>query len=332
MYTHFTKEKRTELAVLIRAKHSPQECANILGCNKSSVTREIRLNKCSDGIYRGAKANKRSQKRRAEAKVLSRSIQNNTELEKHIITRLKKRDSPEQIAGSLRLNKSENYACAQTIYQWIFHEHPEYKTKLRRISHKGKYRRRQGTKIREEAREEAKFKSIDTRPTVVEERSRLGDFEGDTVIGKDKHDRLGTHVDRKSGYGLIELLLNMNAEMMRESTVRRFKKIPKSKKHTYTYDNGTEIGKDDVDLEKKLGMDMYRANAYHSWERGTNENFNGLVRDFLPKGTDFAKLKPRDIKRIENNLNHRPRKRLGYLTPHDVFVLGKVPGAVQVRI
>ena len=101
---------------------------------------------------------------------------------------------------------------------------------------------------------------------------------------------------------------------------------------TYTYDNGTELGEEDADLERKIGMDVYRAYPYHSWERGTNENWNGLVRDFFPKRTDFATITDEDVKRVERNLNHRPRKRLGFLTPHEVFVLGMVPGAVQTRM
>ena len=129
---------------------------------------------------------------------------------------------------------------------------------------------------------------------------------------------------------MIDKIDFVTAENVREIFIKRFKKIPKNKKHTFTYDNGSELGKEDAHLEKKLGMEVYRAYPYHSWERGTNENFNGLVRDFFPKGIDFDKISIKEIKRVEINLNNRPRRRLNYLTPHQVFVLNMNPCAVQV--
>lgn len=332
MYKQFTKENRIELAALIRAGHCPKECASELGFNKSSITREIASNSGADGVYRGASAHKKYLLRRKSAKQSSRKIENNTELKEYIRRRLKKKDSPEQIAGRLKLLQLPDIPCHETIYQWIFAEEPALKKYLRRIGRKGKYRRKRGTKAREIAREEAKIKRIDTRPAIVEERKRIGDFEGDTVVGKDKTKRLLTNVDRMSGYGMIDKLDIVQADILHDRLKQRFKKIPASKRHTYTYDNGCEIGKEDASLEKKIGMEMYRAYPYHSWERGSNENYNGLVRDFFPKGTDFANITLKEVKRVERNLNHRPRKRLGYLTPHEVFVLNMKPGAVQARM
>jgi transposase, IS30 family len=329
MYKQFTKEKRIALAALLRAKLSESDCARELGYERSSVNREIKINKDGDGIYRGASAHKKYLGRRKKAKQKSRKIENSKKLQKHIKKRLGERDSPEQIAGRLVQQKMEITVCHETIYQWIFNEEPELKKYLRRIGRKGKYRRRRGTKAREKARELAKIKRIDTRPTIVEERSRIGDFEGDTVVGKNTADRFVTNVDRLSGYGLMDLVLSATAGKIRDTLEKRFRSVPKEKRHTYTYDNGTEIGKEDQYLEKKIGMEVFRAYPYHSWERGTNENYNGLVRDFFPKRTDFAILKVSDVKRVERNLNNRPRKRLGYLTPHEVFVLGRRPVAVQ---
>ncbi|MEA2088310.1 MAG: IS30 family transposase, partial [Patescibacteria group bacterium] len=164
-----------------------------------------------------------------------------------------------------------------------------------------------------------KIKRIDTRPKIVEKRKRIGDWEGDTIIGKDRKKRLLTNVDRKSGYGLIDKLNKVSMEIVHEKLKKRFNKIPKKKKYTYTYDNGTEIGKEDEWLEKKIKMDVYRAYPYHSWERGCNENFNGLVREFFPKGTDFANISTKEIKRAEKLINNRPRKRLNYKKPIEVF-------------
>lgn len=325
MITYFTKDTRIELAALRRAKHSPKECADQLGMVKSSVTRELARNSDENGTYSGAAAHKKYLTRRRSAKQQSRKLENDKILRTYIRYRLRKRDSPEQIAGRISLKQNYQNISHETIYQWIFSEAPELKKQLRRIGKKGKYRRRRGTKIRKKLREEAKIKRIDTRPATVERRERIGDYEGDTMIGKDKTKRLVTNVERKSGYGMINKLDNVSAERMHDILEKRFDKIPKSKKHTYTYDNGIELGKEDQVLEKKLRMDVYRAYPYHSWERGSNENFNGLVRDFFPKGTDFAKVSEEDVRQVERNLNNRPRKRLGYLTPKEVFT-----GATQI--
>lgn len=330
MYKQFTKETRIELAALLRAKHSPKECAKELGMDKSAVTREMAKNTDEDGVYRGANAHKRYLNRRKESKKKSRKIENDPKLKRHIRKRLRKKDSPEQIAGRNKRDGDLKSVCTESIYQWIFDTEPNLTKYLRRIGKKGKYRRRRGTKVREKVRDEAKIKRIDTRPDIVEKRERIGDWEGDTIVGKDKTKRLVTNVDRKSGYGLLNKLDIVRSGTMQGKLEERFKKIPKEKRHTYTYDNGTELGKEDAELERKIGMDVYRAYPYHSWERGCNENYNGLVRDFFPKGTDFATISDREARRVEWNLNHRPRKRLGYLTPHEVFVLGITPGAVQV--
>ncbi|MGM0629094.1 MAG: IS30 family transposase [Patescibacteria group bacterium] len=332
MYTYFTKESRIALAALRRAGHSSLNCAEELGMDKSSVNRELKRHSCPDGVYRGAKAHKQYLEKRKEAKSASRKIKNDSKLKSHIRKRLKKKDSPEQIAGRNKLNGTYQYVCAETIYQWIFQEEKQFTKYLRRIGHKGKYRRKRGTKVREKARDEAKIKRIDIRPPEVEERSRIGDYEGDTILGKDKRKRLLSNVDRFSGYGMLDRLDLVKAEIVRRKTAARFKCIPSSKKHTYTYDNGVELGEEDGELEKMIKMEVYRAYPYHSWERGSNENYNGLVRDFFPKGIDFGNITDKEVKRVERNLNHRPRKRLGYLTPHEVYVLGMMPGATQTRI
>ena len=329
MYKQFTKETRIELATLLRAKHSFKECAKELGMRKSSVTREVARNAGEGGRYTGVAAQERYCERRTRAKISSLKIQNDPHLRQYICGRLAKRDSPEQIAGRISRKGTHQAISHESIYAWIFSEEPALKKQLRRIGKKGKYRRKRGTKKREEAREEGKIKRIDTRPTVVETRERIGDWEGDTIIGKDKLKRLATNVERKSGYGLLNKLDVVTARTMHNTLERRFHAIPKKKRHTYTYDNGTELGKDDKMLEQRIGMTVYRAYPYHSWERGSNENWNGLVRDFFPKGTDFATITDKEVKRVESNLNHRPRKRLDYLTPHEVFILWMVPGAVQ---
>lgn len=329
MYTQFTKETRIELAALLRAGHSFKNCASQLGMLKSSVTREVARNADADGRYTGAAAHKKYCERRTQAKITSLKIHCDPRLRAYIRRRLARRDSPEQIAGRIARTGRYQHISHESIYTWIFSAAPALKKQLRRIGTKGKYRRKRGTHARAQARDEAKIKRIDTRPSVVETRERIGDWEGDTIIGKDKLKRLATSVERKSGYGLISKLDVVSMTTMHDALQQRFRAIPKKKRLTYTYDNGSELGQEDAMLERKIGMMVYRAYPYHSWERGSNENWNGLIRDFFPKGTDFAMITNKEVARVESNLNHRPRKRLGYLTPHEVFVLGMVPGAVQ---
>jgi len=184
---------------------------------------------------------------------------------------------------------------------------------------KGKYRRRYGTKIREKQREEAKKQRIDARPEIIEKRCRLGDWEGDTVVGKRGSGSLITNVDRMSGYLIMDYVSKATAEAIKEKSVARFRNLPKRKKHSITYDNGTEFSDYEL-IERETKMNVYFAYPYHSWERGTNENTNGLIRQFFPKKSSFAAIVENDIKRVMRLLNSRPRKRLGYLTPFEVFI------------
>ena len=162
-----------------------------------------------------------------------------------------------------------------------------------------------------------KKKRIEERPVEVEKKERIGDWEGDTIVGKDKSHIL-THVDRKSGFGMADKLARGLAELTRRATQERFSRISKSKKHTITYDNGTTFAGHEL-TERKTGIDIYFANPYHSWERGCNENWNGLLRQFFPKKLSFANIEQKDIEKAVRLINNRPRKRLNYRTPAEVF-------------
>jgi len=180
------------------------------------------------------------------------------------------------------------------------------------------YRRRRGTKIKEKERELKKKRRIDERPSIVERRGRIGDWEGDTVLGKDKRVRIVTYVDRRTGYLVTFLLPRMNAQLLTSLTLHNFKRIPRSKKKTITFDNGIEFS-DWGSLEEKSKMDIYFAYPYHSWERGTNENTNGLLRQYFPKKYDFNLITEKELKHVVRILNTRERKRLKFKTPYEVF-------------
>lgn len=303
------------LSALNRKGFTQKDIARELNKNQSSISRELTRNKKESGGYHAGEAKERTRERRRQANAQLKRIANDIWLEKYVLKKLKKYWSPEQIAG--RVRRDCNVAvCHETIYQYIYQEQPELKQYLR--CRKGKYRRRYGTKIREKQREEAKKMRVDKRPKVIEKRERVGDFEGDTVVGKRGTGSLITHVDRKSGYTFIDRVAQATAEAVRKKTTIRFNNLPKQKKYTITYDNGTEFADYEL-IGRETKTDIYFAYPYHSWERGTNENTNGLIRQFFPKQSSFADITTTDTRRVERLLNTRPRKRLAYLTPMEVF-------------
>lgn len=315
-----------EIAVLKRTGMFQKDIAVIIGVTPSAISQELSRNRDVDGTYHAKHAKQKRKERRIVANQRFRKLENNEKLRKYVEKKLKCHWSPEQISGRIKKDypkDKKRRIGKDSIYHWIYSERKDLVKHLR--CKKGSYRRRYGTRIREKAREEAKMKRIDTRPPIVETRARIGDWEGDTVIGKEKTKRMLTNVERKSGYGMVDKMEEVSAEKTREKLEKRFQKIPKKKRCTYTYDNGTEIGKEDELLERQIGMDVYRAHPYHSWERGCNENFNGLLREFFPKGMAFATITEREVKRVENLLNTRPRKRLNWATPKEVF-FGKKTG------
>jgi len=316
-HIQFNRDSRLELAILLNAKKNQTECARILGIHRINVCLEINRNKDPDGIYRGLHAHKRYLSRRKKVKAKERRIENDKKLKKYILRKLKKFWSPEQIAGRLNKKEKRTVICHETIYAFVYKKRPDLIKYLRH--QKCKYRKKRGTNTRIKLAKAMKIRRIEERPEIVNERGRLGDWEGDTVIGKEKKQRILTHVERKSGYGLADKIDVVTAEIVKEKTTSIFKKIPRTKRKTLTRDNGSEFGDLDKDLENKTKLEVYRATPYHSWERGSNENWNGLLRQFFPKGSYFANISQYQVEQAVRLLNDRPRKRLGYKTPREVF-------------
>jgi transposase, IS30 family len=318
-YRHITPDQRNELSALKRTKIKQKEIAQVLGKNRTTIHRELKRNKNDDGKYEARTAKLKTRERRIKANQRFRKIETNKWLRAYIIRKIKKYWSPEQIAGRLKKdyeNNKEKQIGKDCIYKYIYNERKDLVKCLR--CQKGKYRRRYGTRIREKQREEAKKKRIDIRPKVVEKRGRIGDWEGDTIVGKEKTIHILTHVERKSGMLFADKLERATAELTKEKTIKRFVKIPRRKKHTLTYDNGTTFA-DHQETERKTKINIYFAFPYHSWERGCNENTNGLLRQFFPKKSSFANVDQKDIDKAYRLINNRPRKRLNYLTPYEVF-------------
>lgn len=312
---HITRDERVKIEAWKQAGESNKEIARLLGRSCSTIGRELKRN---GKVYSAKKAEKRRVEVRKNVNETRRKIIVGSEFAKDIEKYIRKYWSPEQVFGRMRRENPESVSvCHETIYKYILNEKPELKKFMR--CRKGKYRRRYGTGIREKRREEAKKKRIDVRPEIVEGRSRIGDWEGDTIVGKEKTKHILTHVERKSGVLFADKLDRATAEQARKITTRRFKKITKKKYLTLTYDNGIQFSEHEA-LERDLKIPVYFAFPYHSWERGTNENTNGLLRQFVPKGSLFQNLTQQKLDRYVKLINTRPRKRHGYLTPLEVFM------------
>ena len=315
-YKHFTADKRNELAALLRARVRKKDIAEQLNRNRTTIWRERKRGAGLNGRYYVRKSKRLARKKRIMANARFRKIENDQFLRKHIIKKLKKYWSPEQIAGRWNKFHKRKHINKDTIYKYAYEKRKDLIKYLR--CQKGKYRRRYGTRIREKQREALKKRRIDAKPAIVDKKMRIGDWEGDTIVGKDRKPAILTHVERKSGLVLADKLERGTAEMAKQKTIKRFKRISRDKRHTITYDNGTVFSEYEM-TEKAIKTTIYFCNAYHSWERGTNENANGLLRQFFPKKSLFAIITQRDIQKAVRLLNNRPRKRLNYSTPYEVF-------------
>ena len=308
-YTQLTQEERYQIYALKKAGHSQKEIAVTLGRSPSTISRELRRNKGLKG-YRPKQAHKLAQNRKQE-----RSRRRIPDSVWQRVAQLLREDwSPEQISGWLRHSEG---VCIS--HEWIYHHvyedkrrggdlHRHLRCQKPRRKRYGSYDRR--GRIRERV-------SIDERPAVVEERSRIGDWEVDTVIGKPGGAVLVTLVERYARLSVLALAPNKTAEAVKEAILKAIQPLS-SQVYTLTYDNGKEFALH-MDIAKALEADGFFAHPYHSWERGLNENTNGLIRQYLPKGTDFNQLTPTQVEQIMNKLNNRPRKCLGYKTPNQVF-------------
>jgi len=312
---HITASQRNELSVLIRAGSTQKQIAKLLRKDRTTIWRE---RKRVEGKYHAGKAKDDVKEKQTGAHKKKRKIENSSWLRKYIEEKIQKRWSPEQISGRLQEkypHDNSKHVGKDTIYKYLYTHRKDLVRFLR--CQKGKYRRRYGTRIREKQREEGKKKRIDMRPKIVDEKGRIGDWEGDTIVGDDKKHIL-THTERRSGILFADKLGRGTAQATKEKTIARFSQLPKKKKCTITYDNGVTFSDHEL-TARETGMEIYFAFPYHSWERGCNENSNGLLRQYFPKKTPLGNVTQERIDSAVDEINSRPRKRLGYLTPYEVF-------------
>ena len=315
-YQHLTIEQRSQIYVLKSTSHLQKDIASYIGVDKSTISRELKRN-LGNRVYRYKQAHTMAVERRSLAS--SKHKKWTSELEEQVNKGLKKQHSPEQISGRLKLvgfNISH-----ERIYQHVHNNRANGGVLYKELRHKGKkYNYKRGSKHAGRGCIPNRI-DISKRPEVAENKSRLGDWEGDTIIGKNHKGAILSMVDRKSKFTLLCLLQNKTAKSVVSATKRCFNRAPRKICRTITYDNGKEFSSHGL-ISKALDMRCFFARPYSSWERGLNEHTNGLVRQYLPKKTDFTVLTNKKILEIENKLNDRPRKVLGYLTPREVY-LGK---------
>lgn len=315
LYKHFTRDDRIKLGVLLSAGHSFRSCAKHTGFSPTAIGEEVNENGGRNN-YDPYLAHRKAKAKRKQANQCHRKFRKGSWQVQIVIGLLKDGWSPEQVAGRTKRELSCQLFSTATIYNNV---NPDKElSKLLPRKH-NKYRRTKECGERKLFRESIDTRrSIETRPEVVTQRSRIGDWEGDTIIGKERTARIVTHVERKTGYLLADLLHEVSAEIVSEVSTRAFKSVPREKKYTITYDRGTEFSDYEI-TERKTLIEIYFANAYHSWERGTNENTNGLLRRYFPKRTLFSNISKSKLKDVVLSINKRPRKRLGYLSPYEMF-------------
>lgn len=320
-YQHFRAEEREEIFLGLAYKESIRNIAKRLGRSPSSVSREVKRNLPPERHrYAPRLAEERALKKRScRGRVLH--LKNN-HIRAYVAGHLKRRWSPEQIAGRIREDIGE-WISHEAIYQYIYAAiHWSGYVKPGREDLRPYLRRRRKRRIPHGARRCQRVKScgvsIDERPVVVEERTRLGDWEGDTMESKDHKPGINTTVERVSGYVMITKLKDKTSAATTEAIAKRFADLPLSLKQTLTLDNGPEMS-DWQTIEANTGLRCYATHPYSFWERGTNENTNGLIRDYFPKKTDFTIIQEELLAFVERELNDRPRKRLGWRTPQEIL-------------
>ena len=312
-YHHMTREQRSQLDALKWSGFTQCAIASFLDVSPSTISRELARNLGQRG-YRYKQADRLAVKRRQQAsKQPSVMIPETVQL---IEQYLKEQQwSPEQISGRLKLEGVQ--VSHERIYQHVWQDKQAGGSLYLHLRHHGKkYNKRSSGKAGRGCLPNRI--DIEDRPAIVERKSRVGDWEGDTIVGARQQGAILSYVDRKSKITILEKLTEKTAQQVEEKTIKRFGRLPRLAR-TITYDNGKEFSKHES-IAEQLEVNCYFAKPYHSWERGLNEHTNGLVRQYFPKATNLKLITEEELADVENLLNNRPRKVLGYKTPKEVFL------------
>lgn len=294
----------------LQAGKSQKEIAELLAKSPSVISREIKRNELLSGKYKAACAEDFYRYRRQRSR--KKKKLENQKIKTFVEEQLKQDKSPEQIAGVMGRDAMPDRVSHETIYQYVWQDkrkggqlHKHLRNRGRKYAKRGSAKHSRGTI--------AGRVPIDQRPEVVNQRTRVGDLEIDLVLGKNHKGAILTIVERKSGIAWLRKLNGKSAEDVQQQLTEALHPI-KSHIHTITSDNGKEFT-GHLYIAKQLGIEYYFAHPYHSWERGSNENFNRLLRQYFPKNMDLSAISNKELLEVQNKLNQRERKRLNYLSP-----------------
>ncbi len=321
-YQRITIIEREEISRQIASGYSFRNIARTLGRAPSTISREIRQSGVVDlKYYRAIFAQWQSNKMRHRLRKNSK-LANNAVLRKFVLSHLAKNWSPEQIAKRLIMlypNDMSMRVSHETIYSYLYvlprGELKREITACLRRHHKHRHHR----KDRQKNSPIQDFLSIEERPAEVADRTIPGHWEGDLLVGGTQKTAIGTLVERTTRMTFLVKLNNKYARTVRKAYAEAFKELPKGLKKTLTYDQGAEMAEHKL-FTKETNMTVYFAHPRSPWERGTNENTNALLRQYFPKNTDFSKIDKEKLKDVQDELNDRPRKTLGFYTPHEKFI------------
>jgi len=322
-YKRLSDLEREEISRMLSQKYSLNDIAKALGRYASTISREINRGGCDKYTYRAAKAQNRARRNAAKRKAGKYRLNDNPELWKYIRQKLKKKKwSPRQIAEELEIDYPEDMTmriAPETIYTYIYilprgTLKKELMAGLRR-NHQRRYKQTREVKIERKLED---MLSIEERPKEVEDRTIPGHWEGDLIVGRYNQSALGTLVERTTRTTILVPIKNRKAETVAKAFAKEVKKLPKQMKLSMTYDQGREMAQHKL-FTNITGVKVYFAHPRSPWERGTNENTNGLIRQFFPKGTDFNKVTRYEVKKVQDLLNGRPRQTLGFKKPFQVF-------------
>ena len=319
---HFTHKQRELIAFCLSEGYSHAGIAERLGYHRTSVWREVRRNSVG-GRYDAQRAESLAVLRRADLEV-KRKL-DHPELRRYVIDRSMEFWSPEQISNRLRLEYPEDpkmRVSHETIYTAAYSDPRLGRLLLPNLRHKRKKRKKRPAFKGKKGGIKGRV-CISQRPQVVDERSRTGDLEGDTVVGRGQSGNIVTLVDRKSLFLFAALSPTKNAPAVADVIVRTLRGAGSGALHTLTFDNGTEFA-GHADIARELGVSVYFAHPYCSNERARNENTNGLLRQYFPKTMRFDAITPEQLQRAVDELNSRPRKTLNHRTPAEVFLQARV--------
>ena len=312
-YKQISYEQRITLDYLLKEGISKADIAKKLNVHRSTVYREIGRNSTKNyKLYNSKQANNQAVKRKLNCGNTNKIT---NEIQLYIDEKLKLRWSPDEISNRGKLDHKIDVSH-ETIYKYVYDDKKNGGVLygFLRQAHRVRRKRKNKYNVRGQIKDRV---SIDERPKIVDKKSRIGDFEGDTIIGKNHQGAIATMVDRKTLLVKIIPLESKNAKSLSTELIAKMMPLKDNIK-TITFDNGKEFAEHKI-IADKLNTKVYFAHPYSSYERGCNENTNGLIRQYLPKKTDFTKIENGYIEYIENELNNRPRKKLGYKTPNEVF-------------